>query len=209
MIDRLSWLGHAGFALDLPPLVVIDPYEIPKNWSRKADIVLVTHEHHDHLSTDDIAKVAGPKTVFVAPADCAGKLPGEVRSVAPGQSVTVAGVEIEAVPAYNTNKRFHPKANGWVGYLVRHGGTTLYHAGDTDLIPEMDGIWCDVALLPVSGTYVMTAEEAARALARIRPKIAVPMHYGRVAGGPPDAERFRSLTPPGVEVRVLVPVPVR
>ena len=108
-----------------------------------------------------------------------------------------------SVPAYNTNKKFHPKGNGWVGYVVRKGEESVYHAGDTDLIPEMASIRCTVALLPVSGTFVMTAAEAVTAAGKIKPKIAVPMHIGSVVGSPADAQAMAAAAPPGVEVRVL------
>ncbi len=198
-MERLVWLGHAGIAVDFPPLVVIDPYEI-RGASRKADVILVTHSHYDHCDPDSIRALAGPATVCIGPADCAGKLPKGALAIRPGQKLAAAGVEV--VPAYNTDKKFHPKGNGWVGYIVRHGGESLYHAGDTDLIPEMDSIRCDVACLPVGGTFTMTAAEAAEAVKRIKPKIAVPVHYGPVAGSPADAEAFRKACPPGVVVQI-------
>lgn len=205
MSGMITWLGHAGFAINLPPLVVIDPYQLPGPSPRKADIVLVTHAHYDHCSPEDIAKVTGPKTVFIGPAQCAGKLPKGAKTIAAGQKIEIAGAEIEAVPAYNVNKKFHPKGAGGVGYVIRKGGEAIYHAGDTDLIPEMEEIRCTVALLPVSGTYVMTAAEAAKAVELIKPKIAIPMHIGPVVGGPADAESFKKACPAGTEV--LTPAP--
>jgi L-ascorbate metabolism protein UlaG (beta-lactamase superfamily) len=127
----------------------------------------------------------------VAPADCAKKLKGTVRTVKPGDRLTVGGVDIEVVPAYNTNKQFHTKDRGWVGYIFTTGGRRIYLAGDTDYIPEMKTFKeIDVALLPVSGTYVMTAAEAVKAALDIRPKMAVPMHYGKIVGDRSDAQRF-------------------
>jgi len=138
-------------------------------------------------------------------AAAAKKLKGDVRTVKPGESLAVKGVPIETVPAYNVNKPFHPKAAGHVGFIVTAGGQRIYHAGDTDLIPEMKDIKTDIALLPVSGTYVMTADEAAQAVDRIKPKVAIPMHYGAgVAGTKKDAERFRDLcSMKGMEVVIL------
>jgi len=202
LVERVRWLGHAGMAVDLPPLLVIDPYDITGDPRKKAGIILVTHSHYDHLDPASIGKISGPDTVLVAPAECLAKLPGNTRPISPGQSMKIGEVEIEAVPAYNINKKFHPRKNGWVGYIVRFGGESIYHAGDTDLIPELEGIKCDIAVLPVSGIYVMTAEEAAEAAGRIRPRFAIPMHYGSVAGTRADAERFKALCRPGVGVRM-------
>jgi L-ascorbate metabolism protein UlaG (beta-lactamase superfamily) len=203
----VSWLGHDSFRLAAEKVVYIDPWHI--NRSEKADIILVTHEHYDHLSPDDIAKLRGPATEVVAPASAATKLSGQVHTIAPGQAIAVAGVRVEAVPAYNVNKfrspghPFHPKAEGKVGYIITLGGVRIYHAGDTDLIPEMDSVRCDIALLPVSGTYVMTAEEAAQAADRLAPRLAIPMHYGSIVGSDADAERFKRLT--RVPVQILRP----
>jgi L-ascorbate metabolism protein UlaG (beta-lactamase superfamily) len=202
LVDRLIWLGHAGVAVDFPPLVVIDPYQVPGS-SRKAGIILVTHAHHDHLDPPSIAVLAGPETKCFCPADCLPKMPKGAKAMSPGDRVEIMGVEITAVPAYNINKRFHPKGSGGVGYIIRHADGTVYHAGDTDLIPEMADIRCDIALLPVSGTYVMTAEEAVKAVELIRPKVAVPIHYGSGVGDPGDGERFMRLCSPGV--RVVIP----
>jgi L-ascorbate metabolism protein UlaG (beta-lactamase superfamily) len=112
--------------------------------------------------------------------------------VSPGESLTVAGMRIEAVPAYNVNKNFHPKANGWLGFIVEIEGVRVYHAGDTDFIPEMHGFNADIALLPVSGTYVMTADEAVDAALAIEPSIVIPMHYGSIVGGEHDALKLKT-----------------
>lgn len=199
LLERLHWLGHDSFRLDGPPTIYFDPLNL-KGSPPKADIVLISHEHFDHCSPDDVKRVSGPGTVIVASADAAKKLRGDVRVLRPGEKITVAGVEIEALPAYNVNKfrspgnPFHPKGAGHCGYVVTVGGERLYFAGDTDRIPEMVDIRCDVALLPVGGTYTMTAEEAAQAAADIKPRVAVPMHWGGgVVGSREDAERFRAL----------------
>jgi len=164
---------------------------------------LITHEHYDHCSPDDVKKVQKPSTVIVTEADSAKKLTGDIRVVAPGDKLTVSGIPIEVVPAYNTNKKFHPKRNGWLGFIVTVDGVRLYHAGDTDLIPEMDSLKADIALLPVSGTYVMTAEEAVEAAKRIKPEIAIPMHYGAIVGSAEDALRFSDALAGTCEVVVL------
>ncbi|HIQ30180.1 MAG TPA: MBL fold metallo-hydrolase [Candidatus Caldiarchaeum subterraneum] len=199
---QISWLGHDGFRITYGGKVVyIDPYQI--KGGPQADLILITHDHFDHLSIDDIKKVAGDKTVVIAAENCSGKVKNvkakEVRLVKPGEKTTVGDITVEAIHAYNVNKFrspgvvFHPKEYNGVGYVVSIGGVRIYHAGDTDNIPEMRELKPDVALLPVSGTYVMTAEEAAEAVESIKPKVAIPMHYGAIVGTEADAERFRSL----------------
>lgn len=193
MLEKMEWLGHDCFKVEAGGLVIYtDPFKLGGGLPG-ADLILVTHDHYDHCSPVDIAKIAGPDTAIVSPGDCEGKLSGDVTRVMPGDKVTVKGIDIEAVPSYNTNKQFHPKANNWVGYIFTVEGTRIYIAGDTDYIPEMKDFRCDIALLPVSGTYVMTADEAVQAANDIKPKVAVPMHYGSIVGDESDAERFKKL----------------
>jgi L-ascorbate metabolism protein UlaG (beta-lactamase superfamily) len=192
MTEKLHWLGHDTFRIDGKVVVYVDPYQLPDGLP-KADVILITHDHFDHLSPADVAKIHKAGTVVVAPKEVAGKLPVTVEVIAAGETKTVAGITVKAVPAYNTNKTFHPQKDGKVGFIITAEGVTYYHAGDTDLIPEMTGLAPDVALLPVSGTYVMTADEAAKAALKIKPKVAVPMHYGAIVGSEADAQRFAKL----------------
>ena len=199
LLQNLHWLGHDSFRLDGPPVIYFDPWKLPPK-SPVADIVFVSHDHFDHCSPGDVKKVSGPKTVVIANPTAAAKLPG-ARIIRPGEKITVGDVTVEAVPAYNLTKfrspgnPFHPHEAEHNGYIVTVGGERLYHAGDTDHIAEMSGLKCDVALLPVSGTYVMTAEEAAEAAQSIKPGVAVPIHWGDkdVVGTLADAERFKKL----------------
>jgi len=189
VVKNITWLGHDGVLIKgNGKAIIIDPFQIKE--CEPADIILVTHEHYDHCSPEDINKVRKDSTMIVTEADSAKKLSGDVRVVQPGDKLTVSGIEIEAVPAYNTNKNFHPKQNGWLGFIVAVDGVRIYHAGDTDLIPEMGSLEVDIAILPVSGTYVMTAEEAIEAAKIIKPKLAIPMHYGAIVGSADDARRF-------------------
>ena len=203
MLEKLHWLGHDSYRIDGPPIIYIDPWKLAQH-TPQANIILITHDHYDHCSPPDVQALSGPDTVVIAPSAAAAKLGRATRIIAPGQRLVVSGISIEAVAAYNTNKDFHPRKAGHVGYVITLGGQRLYHAGDTDLTPEVGQVKADIALLPVSGVYVMTAEEAAQAATEIRPKIAIPMHYGAVAGQAADADRFRDLcAQAGIEARIL------
>lgn len=206
-LKNLHWLGHDSFRLDASKTIYFDPWKLPAE-SLKADIILVSHEHHDHFSLEDIKSISSKDTLIVCDGAVAKQLRGkvscrEIRILAPFEAAEITGVKIKAVPSYNIGKAFHTKESGKLGYLVTIDGVTLYHAGDTDFIPEMKGYSCDIALLPVSGTYVMTADEAADAALAIKPKVAVPMHWGDIVGDESDASRFKKLLEGKIEVRIL------
>ncbi len=201
MINNIHWLGHDTFKVVGEKVIYTDPFKIKKKDT--ANIILITHEHFDHCSPEDVKKIQGPNTVIVATADCAQKLSGKIKVVKPGEKMNVEGVEIEAVPAYNTNKQFHTKDKGWVGYIFTVQGQRIYIAGDTDYIPEMKNFKVDIALLPVSGTYVMTADEAVKAALDMKPKVAIPMHYGSIVGSEKDAKRFAESLKGKIEVVIL------
>lgn len=192
MLENITWLGHDGFKIAAFKTIYIDPYGL-RGDPEPADVICITHDHHDHCSPEDVAKIQKEGTVVLAAENCRGKLTGDVRWVKAGDKVTIDGLTIEAIPAYNVNKRFHPRKAGGVGYVLTVEGTTVYHAGDTDPIPEMDGLEVDIAMIPVSGVYVATAEEAVEAVNKIKPKTAIPMHYGTIVGSRADAERFKEL----------------
>lgn len=208
---QVHWLGHDSFVLKSSKgTVIIDPFKAKGSY--KADVLLISHEHHDHLSEDDIERFTTPKTVIVAPHVCEGplsKFPMEKKFVKPGSKLEVKGIAVETVPAYNLNKFrepgmvFHPREDGRVGYVVTLDGTRFYHAGDSDATPEMRALDVDVAFLPVSGTYVMTPEEAAEAAKSMKVKVAVPMHYGSLVGSKADAERFKGLLGSSRSVEII------
>lgn len=191
MKENIHWLGHACVKITGEKIVYVDPYEIPEG--EPADVILITHNHYDHLSLADIKKIRDEHTVIVVPEASAAGLDGRIETVNPGDEITVSGIRIRAVPAYNIGKGFHPKESGFVGYVFTVGSVTYYHAGDSDRIPEMKDIEADVVFLPVGGTYTMNAEEAAGAVKDIGPKAAVPIHWGSIVGQKKDAETLKSL----------------
>jgi L-ascorbate metabolism protein UlaG (beta-lactamase superfamily) len=189
-VDCIHWLGHASFRIDDGGVVIyIDPWKLAAG-APKADLVLITHGHYDHFSADDIARIEKPSTIFVVPADVAPSLGKKhVVVAAPGGSYKAGALAVEAVPAYNLNKDFHPRANGWVGYVVTlSDGQRVYHSGDSDATPEMKKVKTDVALMPCGGTYTMTAAEMASAANEFKPAVLIPMHWGDIVGSKADAE---------------------
>lgn len=206
MAGNIIWLGHDTFKIttDSNITIYIDPYQLKERGG--ADIILITHEHFDHCSPEDIGKIQKDDTVVVTTPDSSEKISGDVRTVIPGDSLTVKDVEVEAVPAYNTEKEFHVRERNWVGFILTVDGKSIYHAGDSDYIPEMKGFKdIDIALLPVSGTYVMNAHEAVQAAIDINPSLAIPMHYGTLVGSESDASDFRDGLKGKVDVELLKP----
>ena len=198
---NIHWLGHDGFRIDTEKVIYFDPYQIEAG--PQADLILISHDHFDHCSPEDVAKIQGPETIIVTEKDSAEKLTGDVRILKPGETLNLDGVKILGVPSYNTDKDFHPRKNGWLGFLVEVSGISIYHAGDTDYIPEMKDLEVDIALLPVSGTYVMTANQAVKAALAMGPTLAIPMHYGAIVGGNQDALDFKNGLDGKVDVLIL------
>jgi L-ascorbate metabolism protein UlaG (beta-lactamase superfamily) len=197
-IHDIHWLGHDSFRLDGSTTIYIDPWKLPPD-APQADGILVTHDHFDHLSADDIERIAGPQTAIFGPQAVVDQLEADTAiAVAAGETFQCAGATVRAVPAYNVNKfrepgkLFHPPEAGYLGYIVELDGFRVYHSGDTDLIPELGEVVCDVALIPVSGTYVMTADEAVQACSRLHATTIVPMHYADIVGTRADAERLQA-----------------
>ncbi len=201
MKHNIVWLGHDSFRIDASICIYIDPYQI--DGGKPADLILITHEHFDHCSPEDVTKIQQPGTVIITEKDSAKKLSGDVRVMTPGEHLSLDGLTVETVPAYNTNKDFHPKANRWLGFILDIDGVRIYHAGDSDFIPEMKDLKVDIALLPVSGTYVMNADEAVEAALAIKPTLAIPMHYGAIVGDQSDATHFRDKLAGKVDVLIL------
>jgi len=207
MLDRFTWFRQAAIRWsDGERTVYIDPWGTPAD-APPADLILITHAHSDHFKPDEIARLSTGSTQVAAPHDVAAELGGNVTPVAPGESHELAGISVTTVPAYNNREealRFHPKANRWVGYVVGLGDATVYHAGDTDHLPELEDLRTDVALVPIGGHFTMNPEEAGELVRAMEPRLAVPMHFGFVVGSPSDADRFRAAAAP-VAVEVLTP----
>jgi len=206
MLDNIKWLGHSSVLIERDGKnIYVDPWKL-KTTGKKADLVLVTHSHHDHYSPADIKAIAGAGTVVAGPADVlANEQTGIKKVISPGKEMDLGWVKIAAVPAYNLTKQFHPKANGWVGFIIKFPDAVIYVTGDTDFIPEMKNVKADIVILPVGGTYTMDAKEAAQAVNTISPKAAIPIHFGDIVGSRADAEKFASLVKTA-QVKILTPI---
>ncbi|MEM4438725.1 MAG: MBL fold metallo-hydrolase [Pyrobaculum sp.] len=211
---EIFWLGHDSFRIVGGGFVLyIDPYQIQVG-EPKADLVLITHEHFDHCEPVSIRRISKPSTIVVAPTiakNCVAKATQNIVEISVGEVKEFGGVKITAYPAYNLNKFrdpakgvvFHPRQDGRVAYLIEIGGVKIFHTGDSDFVPEFREIRADVAMVPVSGVYVMTPQEAADFVNTIQPAVAIPMHYGSIVASRADAEEFKKLVRPPVEVVIL------
>ena len=202
-LPEVTVLTHSAIRIQGPKTVYADPFHLTEA-PHDGDLILITHEHHDHLSPEDIAKVAHAGSCYVLPASCkaaaekAGLPLSRCLFMQPGESLEWEGVRIEAIPAYNVDKAFHTKDKAWLGYVAQMLGRRYYIAGDTDDNEDARRVRCHVALLPVGGTYTMTAAQAADLAGAIRPEIAVPTHYGDIVGERADGEKFASLLDKGI-----------
>ena len=209
MLENVEVLCHSSIKINKEKVIYIDPFKIDKNYN-DADIIFITHDHYDHYSEDDIEKIKKNDTVIVAPEELLTKLLRKgfrqdyIITVTPDEQDMVEGIKFETVPAYNTDKQFHPKENEWVGYIIELNGYRYYIAGDTDITEENKKVKCDVAFVHVGGTYTMDFKEAAFLINEIKPKIAVPIHYGSVVGTKQDAEDFKRLLHPEIKCEILM-----
>ena len=188
-------------------VIRFDPFKI-KDEPHDADIIFITHDHYDHFSPEDIRKVSKPDTLLVAPKNMAKQLAKteytNILLLSPGEKSIVKGIPVETVPAYNILKPFHPKSSGNLGYIITADGQRIYAAGDTDAVKEAKAVKCDIALVPIGGTLTMNAKEAAALVNSIKPRIAVPIHYGSIVGKTSDGETFRKLADKEIETRLLL-----
>lgn len=209
---EIKWLGHSGFLIKNSKTIYIDPYNIKTN-SEKADLILITHSHYDHCSVADMNKIIKEGTKIILPADCQSKIarfntPIKMQIIEPQQETTHGNIKIEALPAYNIDKPFHSKDEAWVGYLIKINGLLIYHAGDTDVIPEMQKLTGYneklIALMPIGGRFTMSPEEAIEATKIIKPHKVIPMHYGSIIGTHEDAQEFKDLCKEeGIDCEIL------
>ena len=209
MLENIEVLCHSSIKFYKEKVIYIDPFKIDKNYN-DADIIFITHDHYDHYSEDDIDKIKKDDTVIVAPEELLTKLLRKgfrqdyIIIVEHNERYIVESIKFETVPAYNTNKQFHPKENGWVGYIIEIKGIRYYIAGDTDITEENKQVKCDVAFVPVGGTYTMDFKEAAYLINEIKPQVAVPIHYGSIVGTNQDATDFSKLLHPEIECKILI-----
>ena len=209
MLENIEVLYHSSIRINKEKIIYIDPFKINKNYN-DADIIFITHDHYDHYSEEDIDKVINENTTIIIPDELLTKLlrkginKNAIITVEPNKNYMVQGIKFETISAYNTNKTFHPKENGWVGYIIIINGIRYYIAGDTDITEENKQVKCDVAFVPVGGTYTMDFKEAAQLINEIKPKIAIPIHYGSVVGTEQDAIDFIRLLHPEIKGIILM-----
>ena len=209
MLENIKVLCHSSIKISKEKVIYIDPFKIDKDYN-DADIIFITHDHYDHYSEEDIDKVKKGDTVIVAPEELLTKLlkkgfsQNYIITVDSEEKNMIEGIKFETVPAYNTNKQFHPKANGWVGYIIEIKGVRYYIAGDTDIKKKKKKVKCDVAFVPVGGTYTMDFKEAAYFINEIKPQIAIPVHYGSIVGTNQDATDFVKLVHKDIECKILM-----
>ncbi len=204
IINKIKWLGQASIRIEEEKVIYIDPYNLSEN-PVKADIILITHDHMDHLDRKSIEKIIKPETVILIPAGInIGIKDAKVATVKPFSTNKIYNYNIMTVPAYNIKKSFHPKSKGYVGYVIEISGTKIYHTGDTERIPEMKNISADIIMLPLGQTYTMNSvEEASEAAIDVKAKIAIPIHFGMYEGNEKDALKFKELLKDKVEVIIL------
>lgn len=209
MLENIEVLCHSSIKINKEKIIYIDPFKINKSFN-DAEIIFITHSHYDHYSEEDINKIKKKDTIIIAPKDVTEKLlqegykPESIIAVEPNKEYKVEGIKFETVSAYNIDKQFHPKENEWVGYIIELQGIRYYIAGDTDINEDNKNVQCDVAFVPVGGTYTMDFKEAANLINEIKPKIAVPIHYGSVVGTKQDAINFIDLVRPEIECEILI-----
>ena len=209
MLDNVEVLIHSSIRINKGLVIYFDPYKINKDYN-DADIVFITHSHYDHYSEDDLKKVIKDNTIIVIPSDLEEKVlefgfdKEHIIVVKPSKEYNILGINVKTIPAYNTNKNFHPKDNNWVGYIISLDNTTYYIAGDTDKTPENKQVKCDVAFVPIGGTYTMNTFEAAELVNEIKPKIVVPIHYGLIVGTKEDVINFKNLIDKDIECNILI-----
>ena len=207
MLENFKVLCHSSIKYDGEKVIYIDPFKI-KEESKDADIIFITHSHYDHFSKEDINKIKKEDTIIVITKDLEKEALNlgfkNIIVVEPNKEYEIEDIKVETIPAYNINKKFHPKGNNWVGYIIHINGVSCYIAGDTDITEENKSVICDVAFVPIGGTFTMNYEEAASLVNEIKPKIVVPIHYGEIVGTKQDAEKLKELIDRNIDCEILI-----
>ncbi len=210
MLENVEVLFHSAIKFYFNnKIVYVDPYGL-QEFTKDADIIFITHDHYDHFSIDDIQKIKKEDTVFILPESMnekaieSGIETDKIIKVVPNKEYEYQKLKFETIPSYNINKKFHPKENNWIGYIIEVNNIRYYIAGDTDFTPESKNVKCDIALVPIGGTYTMNYEEAAKLVNQISPKIVIPIHYGKVVGTKQDAEKFKGILNRDIECVIMI-----
>lgn len=209
MLEGIEVLYHSSIKLNKGLILYFDPFKIDREY-HDADIIFITHSHYDHYSEEDINKVRKENTYIVAPKDLLDNLltigftKESITLVNPNETYTVKNITFKTISAYNINKNFHLKSNNWVGYLLTIDNITYYIAGDTDITEENKKVLCDIAFVPVGGTYTMDYKEAAVLINKMKPKVAIPTHYGEIIGNIDDGQKFAKLINKEIECKVFI-----
>ena len=210
MLENINVLCHSAIRLEIDNKIInIDPYSLTSN-ANDADLIFITHDHYDHFSIEDIKKVEKSNTIFIIPESMlenaikSGIKENRIIKIKPNQNYKYENLKIETIPAYNVNKKFHPKENNWVGYLIEYNNVVYYIAGDTDITNENKKVKCDIAFVPIGGTYTMNYKEAAKLINEIKPKFVVPIHYGKIVGTKQDALNFEKLLNEDIKCKIMI-----
>ena len=210
MLENINVLCHSAIRLEIDnKIIYIDPYSLTSN-ANDADLIFITHDHYDHFSIEDIKKVEKSNTIFIIPESMlenaikSGIKENRIIKIKPNQNYKYENLKIETIPAYNVNKKFHPKENNWVGYLIEYNNVVYYIAGDTDITNENKKVKCDIAFVPIGGTYTMNYKEAAKLINEIKPKFVVPIHYGKIVGTKQDALNFEKLLNEDIKCKIKI-----
>ena len=210
MLENINVLCHSAIRLEIDnKIIYIDPYSLTSN-ANDADLIFITHDHYDHFSIEDIKIVEKSNTIFIIPESMlenaikSGIKENRIIKIKPNQNYKYENLKIETIPAYNVNKKFHPKENNWVGYLIEYNNVVYYIAGDTDITNENKKVKCDIAFVPIGGTYTMNYKEAAKLINEIKPKFVVPIHYGKIVGTKQDALNFEKLLNEDIKCKIMI-----
>ena len=210
MLENINVLCHGAIRLEIDnKIIYIDPYSLTSN-ANDADLIFITHDHYDHFSIEDIKKVEKSNTIFIIPESMlenaikSGIKENRIIKIKPNQNYKYENLKIETIPAYNVNKKFHPKENNWVGYLIEYNNVAYYIAGDTDITNENKKVKCDIAFVQIGGTYTMNYKEAAKLINEIKPKFVVPIHYGKIVGTKQDALNFEKLLNEDIKCKIMI-----